>query len=74
MSELVKRLLAKTPRFFKKLRAIAIAIGTLSTLIVTSGLAIPDTYLFIIGQVGIAAGIVGGFIASLAVENVSDIK
>ena len=74
MSELMKRITAKTPKFFKKLRAIAIAVGSLSTLIVTSGLAIPDTYLFIVGQIGIASGIVGAFIASLPVEDPSDIK
>jgi len=70
----MKRITAKTPKFFKKLRAIAIAVGSLSTLIVTSGLAIPDTYLFIVGQIGIASGIVGTFIASLPVEDPSDIK
>lgn len=74
ITELLKRLGGKTPKFFKKLRAIAIAIGSLSTLVVTSGLAIPDTYLFIVGQIGIASGIVGAFIASLPVEDTSDIK
>lgn len=74
MSELMKRISAKTPKFFKKVRAIALAVGSLSTLIVTSGLAIPDTYLFIIGQAGMVAGIITAFIASLPVEDTSDIK
>lgn len=74
ITELWKRLGRSTPKFFKKIRAIAVAVASLSTLIVTSGLAIPDTYLFIIGQTGMIAGVVAGFVASLAVEDRSDIK
>ncbi len=69
LKEIFKRISEKTPKFFKQLRVIAIAIGSLSTLVVTSGLAIPDTYLFIVGQAGIVAGIVGAFLASLTVED-----
>lgn len=60
-----KRLKAKTPKFFKNIINFSLAISALSTLILTSGLVIPDSILGIITQVGIIAGITSSFIAKL---------
>jgi len=73
MSELINRFFSETPKFFKKVRAVCIAVGSLSTIIVTSGLALPESWTFLIAQAGIIAGIIGALIASLPVKDTADI-
>jgi len=65
MKEIINRLLGRTPTFFKNIINIAISVSTLSTLILTSGLVIPDSTLGFITKSGIVAGIVAGFVAKL---------
>lgn len=65
MKEFFKRWSAKTPKFFKNIINISIGISTLSTLILTSGLIIPDSVLGFITKSGIIAGIVSAFISKL---------
>jgi len=63
--EIYNRLKGKTPKFFKNIIKISIAVSTLSTLILTSGLVIPDSVLGLITKIGIVAGIVSAFISKL---------
>lgn len=65
MKELYKRFFSKTPKFFKGVINISISISTLSTLILTSGLVIPDSTLGFITKAGIIAGVVSSFVAKL---------
>lgn len=65
MKEFFKRWSAKTPKFFRNIINISIGISTLSTLILTSGLIIPDSVLGFITKTGIIAGIVSAFISKL---------
>lgn len=65
MRELINRLFSKTPKFFQNIIKISISISTLSTLILTSGLVIPDSALGFITKSGIIAGIVAAFISKL---------
>lgn len=57
--------MSKTPKFFKNVIKISIAISTLSTIILTSGLVIPDSILGIITQIGIVSGVVSAFVSKL---------
>lgn len=65
IKEIWNRLKGKTPKFFQNIIKISIAISTLSTLILTSGLVIPDSILGFITKGGIVAGIVSAFISKL---------
>lgn len=65
LKEIIKRLKAKTPKFFKNLIKISLAVSAISGAILTSGLVIPDSVAGWISQIGIIAGLVSAGISKL---------
>lgn len=65
MKQLWDRFLAKTPKLFKTIRNIGLSLVGLSGIILTSGLAIPESIIGIISQIGIIAGATAAGIAQL---------
>lgn len=65
MKEILNRLGAKTPTFFKNIISISLAITTLSGLLLGSGLVFPESIGGLIAKAGIIAGIVSAFISKL---------
>ena len=65
LKQILQRLSSETPKFFKTLRKWALTIASLSGATLASGLTIPDTLNNILLKIGIIAGIVVAFTASL---------
>lgn len=65
MNEILQRLKAQTPKFFRNIINISLSISALSGLIIGSGLVIQDSIFGLVAQSGIIAGIVASFVAKL---------
>jgi len=68
MKEIINRLKAATPTFFKNIIKISFAITTLSSLLLTSGLVIPESVAGMISQIAIVASITSIFISTMTTK------
>jgi len=66
----IKRILAPTPRFFKQVRNAGLLLSALSGVVLTSPLALPATLLSIAGYLALAGGVMGA-VSQLAVTEES---
>lgn len=54
---IVQRAKAPTPKFFKKLRNIGLALAAISTAIITAPIALPAAIVTVAGYVGVAGAV-----------------
>ncbi len=59
MSEIAKRVQSPTPKFFKKLRNIGLAVATIATTLIAAPVALPAVVIKIAGYLAVAGGIAG---------------
>jgi hypothetical protein len=68
MKTIIERVKAPTPKFFKKLRNIGLAIAGIAGTIVAAPIALPAIVIKIAGYFVVAGGVLGGA-SQTAVEN-----
>jgi ABC-type xylose transport system permease subunit len=68
MKQIVSRITAPTPSFFKKLRNIGLALVAVATTIVTAPIAIPAIIVTIAGYLAVAGGVLTA-VSQTAVES-----
>jgi hypothetical protein len=68
---LVQRFNAPTPKFWKKVQKIAIAVGAVAGVILTAPISLPATVVTAAGYVA-TAGTVAATISQLTIEDVKD--
>jgi len=68
MKELKRRWTAKTPKFWKKVRNIAITLGAVAGVILTAPIALPAAVITAAGYV-VTAGTVAATLSQLTVED-----
>lgn len=68
MKNIVTRVQAPTPKFFKKLRNISLAVAGIGTTILAAPVALPAVVLKIAGYLAVA-GAVAGTVSQTAVES-----
>ncbi len=59
MKQIIERLTAPTPNFFKKLRNFGLALTAISAVVVGSPVALPVIVVKVAGYLAVAGGIVG---------------
>jgi hypothetical protein len=57
MKQVIERIQAPTPSFFKKLRNIGLVLAAISTAIITAPVALPAAVVTIAGYVALASGV-----------------
>jgi hypothetical protein len=57
MNQLANRLKSPTPRFFKKLRNIGLAVATIATTIIAAPVALPAVIVKVAGYLAVAGGV-----------------
>ena len=67
MKKIIERATAPTPKFFKKLRNIGLALAAVATTIVAAPVALPAVVIKIAGYLAVAGGIAGA-VCQTAVE------
>ena len=67
MNKIVERAIAPTPKFFKVLRTIGLALATVGTAVLTAPVALPVIVTTIGGYVAVAGGIISA-VSQLTVE------
>ena len=67
MKQLIQRVQAPTPKFFKKLRTIGLALAAVSTTIAAAPVALPLILIKIAGYLAVASGVVSA-VSQTAVE------
>ena len=67
MKNIVQRVKAPTPKFFKKVRNIGLALAAIGTTLLTAPVALPAVVIKIAGYLAVAGG-VAGTISQTAVE------
>lgn len=67
MNKIVERAKAPTPKFFKVLRAIGLALATVGTAVVTAPVALPVIITTVGGYVAVAGGVISA-VSQLTVE------
>lgn len=67
MKKVIERAAAPTPKFFKKLRNIGLALAAIATTIVAAPVALPAVVIKIAGYLAVAGGIAGA-VSQTAVE------
>ena len=67
MKKLIERATVPTPKFFKKLRNIGLALAAVATTIVAAPIALPAVVIKIAGYLAVAGGIAGA-VSQTAVE------
>ncbi len=67
MKNIVQRVQAPTPKFFKKLRNIGLAIAAVATTIVAAPVALPAVLIKIAGYLAVASGVASA-VSQTAVE------
>ena len=67
MKQIFQRLNAPTPKFFKKLRNIGIAVAAIAGTIITAPIALPTVVIKVAGYLVVAGGVLGG-VSQTAVE------
>lgn len=68
MNKIVERAKAPTPKFFKVLRTIGLALATVGTAVVTAPVALPVIITTLGGYVAVAGGVISA-VSQLTVEN-----
>ena len=68
MKNIVKRVKAPTPKFFKRLRNISLAVAAVGTTLISAPVALPALIVKIAGYLAVAGG-VAGTISQTAVTN-----
>jgi ABC-type xylose transport system permease subunit len=68
MKQIVSRITAPTPSFFKKLRNIGLALAAVATAIVTAPIAMPAIVVTIAGYLAVAGGVLTA-VSQTAVES-----
>ncbi len=58
MKKIIDRAKAPTPKFFKKLRNIGLALAAISAAIVTAPIALPAAVVTVAGYVAVASGVI----------------
>ncbi len=69
--KIVKRVQSPTPKFFKRLRNIGLAVAAVGTTIISAPVALPALIVKIAGYLAVAGG-VAGTISQTAVTNEND--
>lgn len=59
MSEIIDRIKAPTPKFFKTLRAIGLSMAAIAATVLTAPVALPAIVIQIAGYVAVAGGVIG---------------
>ena len=72
MKELKGRWKARTPRFWKRVQKIAIALGAAAAIVVAAPIALPAAVITVAGYV-VTAGTVAATLSQLTVDNYKDI-
>ena len=67
MKQLIQRVQAPTPKFFKKLRTIGLALAAVSTTIAAATVALPLIVIKIAGYLAVASGVLSA-VSQTAVE------
>jgi hypothetical protein len=67
MKQLIQRVKAPTPKFFKKLRAIGLALAAVATTIVAAPVALPAIVVKVAGYLAVASGVLSA-VSQTAVE------
>lgn len=67
MKQLVNRVKAPTPKFFKKLRNIGLALAAVATTIAAAPVALPAVITTVAGYLAVAAGVISA-VSQTAVE------
>uniref|UniRef100_F4C8U2 Uncharacterized protein n=1 Tax=Sphingobacterium sp. (strain 21) TaxID=743722 RepID=F4C8U2_SPHS2 len=68
MNEITERIKSPTPKFFKKIRTIGLALGAVGGALLTAPITLPATVVTIAGYLA-TAGIVASAISSVAKED-----
>jgi hypothetical protein len=68
MKQIVSRITAPTPSFFKKLRNIGLALAAVATAIVTAPIALPAVVVTVAGYLAVAGGVLTA-VSQTAVES-----
>lgn len=68
MNKIVERAKAPTPKFFKVLRTIGLALATVGTAVVTAPVALPVIITTVGGYLAVAGGVISA-VSQLTVEN-----
>ena len=68
MNKIVERAKAPTPKFFKVLRTIGLALATVGTAVVTAPVALPLIITTVGGYVAVAGGVISA-VSQLTVED-----
>lgn len=68
MNEILERVSAPTPKFFKKLRMIGLVLVAVSTAIVTAPVSLPVVIIKIAGYLAVAGGVASA-VSQTAVDN-----
>ena len=69
--KIVKRVKSPTPKFFKRLRNIGLAVAAIGTTLISAPVALPTLIVKIAGYLAVAGG-VAGTISQTAVKNEKD--
>jgi len=72
MKELKGRWKSRTPRFWKRVQKIAIALGAAAAIVVAAPIALPAAVITVAGYV-VTAGTVAATLSQLTVDNYKDI-
>ncbi len=59
MSEIIDRIKAPTPKFFKTLRTIGLSMAAIAATVLTAPVALPAIIIQIAGYVAVAGGVLG---------------
>lgn len=57
MKQIIQRVQAPTPKFFKKLRNIGLVLATVATTVATAPIALPAVVIKIAGYLAVASGV-----------------
>lgn len=67
MIEVIERIKAPTPKFFKKLRTIGLGLAAIAGTVLTAPIALPAVVIKIAGYAAVAGGVLGA-VSQTAVE------
>ena len=73
MTDLKKRWNAKTPKFWKNVQKVAIALGAAAGVVIAAPIALPATVVTVAGYL-VTAGTVAATLSQLTVENYQDLE
>lgn len=73
MTDLKKRWNAKTPKFWKKVQKVAIAVGAAAGVVIAAPITLPATVVTVAGYL-VTAGTVAATLSQLTVEDYKDLE